>query len=414
MAELALIGDPATANLAPNGTIDTPLENLIINISDTLDFNGTASDFEANLPFTYLWNFGAGSGIADATIEDPGSVLFNNEGVFTVSFTVTDSLGQTDPTPASRIIEVCTPPSVSILEPENKHIQTSSTLTIQAHPCLDSSTHAGWGVRFRLINSDGITVDQADDTVTPYQATFTGLLKDEYTVQATLIDQFTVEVGGTTTQVSQIGIGDYYVAVGDSITLGLGDDLLSDNISQDGRNTTGGYPPILNDRLTTLKDYPHTVINNGIAGDTSIEGLLLMPSLLASNPEIQYFLIQYGTNDAGIPLPSGLNLSAGQSGYNGSFKDNMQQMITLVANAGKQAYLAKIPFAKGSFSGRNTLIQEYNQVIDQLISENSISVAAPDLYTFFELNQDQYSDDLHLNGTGYQSMADLWFNALTP
>ena len=170
----------------------------------------------------------------------------------------------------------------------------------------------------------------------------------------------------------------------------------------------------MNDRLTTLKDYPHTVINNGIAGDTSIEGLLLMPSLLASNQEALFVLIQYGTNDAGIPLPSGLNLSTGQSGYNGSFKDNMQQMITLVANAGKQAYLAKIPFAKGSFSGRNTLIQEYNQVIDQLISENSISVAAPDFYTFFELNQDQYSDDLHLNGTGYQSMADLWFNALTP
>ena len=138
-----------------------------------------------------------------------------------------------------------------------------------------------------------------------------------------------------------------------------------------------------------------------------------MPSILASNPEAQYFLIQYGTNDAGIPLPSGLNLSAGQSGYNGSFKDNMQQIITLIANEVKQAYLAKIPFAKGSFSGLNTLIQEYNLVIDQLIFENGISVTAPDFYTYFESNQLEYSDDLHPNGTGYQSMSNLWFNELT-
>ena len=74
MAELTLLGDPATANLAPNGTIDTPLENLIINISDTLDFNGTASDFEGNLPFTYLWNFGAGSGIAPTSNSAPSSI----------------------------------------------------------------------------------------------------------------------------------------------------------------------------------------------------------------------------------------------------------------------------------------------------------------------------------------------------
>ena len=182
----------------------------------------------------------------------------------------------------------------------------------------------------------------------------------------------------------------------------MGDNISSDDISDDGRNSTGGYPPILNNNLTNSKSYPHTIINKGIAGDTSVEGQSLMPSILASNPQAQYFLIQYGTNDAGIPLPSG------------TFKANMQQMITLVKNAGKKAYLAKIPYAKGAYTGRNTLIQQYNTVIDQLISENSISVAAPDFYTYFESHQSQYSDDLHPNGTGYQSMANLWSNALTP
>ena len=401
MAELTLLGDLTTANLAPNGSIDTPSENIIINIFDTQDFSGTASDFEGNVPFTYLWDFGS-SGIADASVEDPGPKQFNSQGKFTVSFTVTDSRGLADSTPAVRIIDVCTPPSVSILDPENKHIQTSSTLSVQAHPCLDSNTHAGWGLRFKLKNSGGIPVAQFDDTATPYQTTFTGQSKDEYTVQAIIIDESSNEVNGTSTQVSQIGIGDYYVAVGDSITLGLGDNISSDDISDDGRNSAGGYPPILNNKLTNAKNYPHTIINKGIAGDTSVEGRSLMPSILASNPQAQYFLIQYGTNDAGIPLPSG------------TFKANMQQMITLVKNAGKQAYLAKAPYAKGTHNGLNTLIQQYNQVIDQLISENSISVTAPDFYTYFESHQSQYSDDLHPNGTGYQSMANLWSNALTP
>ena len=334
---------------------------------------------------------------SDASVEDPGPKQFNNEGEFTVSFTVTDSRGLADPTPAVRLINVCTPPSVSILDPENRHIQTSSTLSVQAHPCLDSNTHAGWGLRLKLKNSAGAIIDQVDDN----QTTFTGLSKDEHTVEAIILDESNEEVGGTSTQVSQIGIGDYYVAVGDSITLGLGDNISADDISQDGRNRTGGYPPILNNLLTNSKAYPHTVINKGIAGDTSVEGRSLMPSILASNPQAQYVLIQYGTNDADIPLQSG------------TFKTNMQQMITLVANAGKQAYLAKIPYAKGSKTALNNLIQQYNQVIDQLISENSISVAAPDFYSYFKLNLSEYSDDLHPNGIGYQSMAVLWSDALT-
>ena len=93
-------------NQAPDGNIDTPATDQTINVGDTLDFTGTGSDPDGNLPLTYHWSFGAGSGIADANIKDPGLTQFNNEGVFTVSFTVTDSLGLADPTPATRIITV--------------------------------------------------------------------------------------------------------------------------------------------------------------------------------------------------------------------------------------------------------------------------------------------------------------------
>jgi hypothetical protein len=43
--------------------------------------------------------------------------------------------------------------------------------------------------------------------------------------------------------------GAYYVAMGDSITRGSQDDIAYDDVSQDGRNTGGGYEPILNDLM---------------------------------------------------------------------------------------------------------------------------------------------------------------------
>ena len=57
-------------------------------------------------------------------------------------------------------------------------------------------------------------------------------------------------------------------------------------------------------------------------------------------------------------------------------------------------------------------IQEYNQAIDELVAENGISVAPPDFYAWFQSHPSQLADGLHPNGTGYQSMATLWFNAL--
>ena len=66
--------------------------------------------------------------------------------------------------------------------------------------------------------------------------------------------------------------------------------------------------------------------------------------------------------------------------------------MTAIVNAGKTPILAKVPIALGYCSTctpfpdpetatRNTqYIQKYNQVIDELRSENGITVAAPDLY----------------------------------
>ena len=90
---------------SPNGVIDSPAGNVTINKGQSVNFAGTGTDVGGNTPLTFLWNFG-GSGVANSSLEDPGLKQFNTSGTFTVSFTVTDTLGIYDPTPGVRTISV--------------------------------------------------------------------------------------------------------------------------------------------------------------------------------------------------------------------------------------------------------------------------------------------------------------------
>ncbi len=109
MAEFNVLGGTAPGNQAPNGTIDTPASDVTINAGDFVNFGGTGFDPDGNLPLTYRWTFGSGSGLADSTLEDPGAKQFNTPGVYVVTFTVTDGLGLADPIPATRTITVRDP-----------------------------------------------------------------------------------------------------------------------------------------------------------------------------------------------------------------------------------------------------------------------------------------------------------------
>ena len=222
----------------------------------------------------------------------------------------------------------------------------------------------------------------------------------------------------TLDQAIQVGIGDYFVAMGDSITEGFGDNIHSDDTSQDGRNSNAGYPPILIDLLTATKNRPHNVVNEGIGGARSSGGVSLISTLLQEHPDAQRFLILYGMNDAGgiTPVPSGLGLQPGNPGYPGSFKDNMQRIINAINAAGKVAILAKVPVAVPLTGQRNQTIEQYNLVIDELFanSANNIPVPPPDFHTYFETAYPtEYHDSIHPKGIGYQSMGDLWIQVLT-
>ncbi len=89
-------------NNPPNGTIIAPAGNATIQEGESVSFEGMAEDPEGD-DMTYLWNFGDG---VSSTALVPGNHTYSNSGSYTVTFTVTDSKGASDPTADTRTITV--------------------------------------------------------------------------------------------------------------------------------------------------------------------------------------------------------------------------------------------------------------------------------------------------------------------
>lgn len=214
------------------------------------------------------------------------------------------------------------------------------------------------------------------------------------------------------------------VAFGDSITFGCGDT----GVSQGRRSDEQGFLPILSAALTTQRGQVHHLINAGHPGETSAQGVQRLPGLLTSYPDAMTYLLLFGMNDARPwePVPSGLGLYGGEAGYAGSYKANLEQMITMIHEAGKKVGLAKIPIALGRQAGlgrydvpdrgeRSLHIKTYNRVIDELIADPShhIDIRSPDLYSYFKVHAvDEYADNVHPDHTGYRSIAAAWSDVL--
>lgn len=147
---------PVVVNQAPDSTISRPASDTTINIGESVYFSGNGSDPDDRTPFTYLWNFGSGSGIDDSTSRRPRSRRFNIAGTHVVTFTVTNSLGLADPTPATRTITVL-PPVVANQAPES---------TISS-PASDISIVVGG-----ILNFSGSGIDPDGDTSLTYRWNF--------------------------------------------------------------------------------------------------------------------------------------------------------------------------------------------------------------------------------------------------
>ncbi len=93
-------------NQPPDSQIDEPNTTKNIKKGEAVNFSGTIIDSNGTSNVTYLWKFGAGSGIPDNTNEDPGQITFNIPGNYSVTFTGTDGFGASDQTPAIVTVNV--------------------------------------------------------------------------------------------------------------------------------------------------------------------------------------------------------------------------------------------------------------------------------------------------------------------
>ncbi len=93
---------PGSENQPPDGTITAPTGDVTISEDESVVFEGSAEDPDGD-DMTYLWNFGDG---ITSTELSPGAHTYTDSGTYTVTFTVTDANGASDPSPDTRTITV--------------------------------------------------------------------------------------------------------------------------------------------------------------------------------------------------------------------------------------------------------------------------------------------------------------------
>jgi lysophospholipase L1-like esterase len=186
-----------------------------------------------------------------------------------------------------------------------------------------------------------------------------------------------------------------YVAFGDSITQGEGD-----NIPED---TFGGYPTRLEQLLINVE-----VINRGFGGETTVDGLKRLDVVLAEQPVHQVLLME-GANDVSRRIPLEATLF------------NLDQMARKALGAGAgiahATLIPRLPHAK--VDPESLATQELNQEIRHLAGLINRTLIDPAV-VFSQLPRlfdDYYSPNPedtvgHPNAVGYDVMALVFAQAL--
>ncbi len=130
-----------TSITPPDSQILQPASSVTIAVGDSVDFSGQAVAAANSGPFTYLWNFDGAA--PNATVAAPGAVTFHNEGIYNVSFRVTDANGISDPTPAT--VQIVVQNTLALNEPPNGVIVS---------PVTDMVIYEGDSLNFTAVGYD--------------------------------------------------------------------------------------------------------------------------------------------------------------------------------------------------------------------------------------------------------------------
>ena len=163
-----------------------------------------------------------------------------------------------------------------------------------------------------------------------------------------------------------------------------------------GDSITRDYFPFIEKRLNEqYQEIDKTLINEGIGGETSTDGLKRLNEVINQKPTV--IVIGFGMNDwrKGVKLVD--------------FKKNITQLIDLCQKANIRTIISTInPNCEGRRKRINPAIYQYNSTIRKIALEKRIKVA--DIFKFWMRTFKPYhkglKDDIHPNDKGYQLIAE--------
>lgn len=170
---------------------------------------------------------------------------------------------------------------------------------------------------------------------------------------------------GSDNLLAPLSADDVVVAFGDSLTDGVG--------ASKGQS----YPEVLAG-LTGLK-----VVNEGVSGETTVEGLQRIPSVLQQH-QPKLVILMEGGNDILR------NMSKARA------KQNLAQMIQKIRQSGAQVVMLGIP--------DKNLFSDSADFYDELASEFEL-VYDGEIMSDLLKTRSYKSDSIHLNNTGYRQLA---------
>ena len=209
----------------------------------------------------------------------------------------------------------------------------------------------------------------------------------------------------TTAPLARITLTDTILAFGDSITQGITAAPVSlGTIWMPATVQTTGYPERLRQLLQArYATQTITVANQGVAGEyAAVTGRTRLPTTI--QPSHDLVIILEGVNDtnAGVPGPE--------------IADALRSMVRAAKAAGKRVILSTLTPVKANETS-NFPPAELQRILDlnariRVIAQEE-GVVLVDMFEAFGLNISLLSaDGLHPSESGYQRMAEVFFNAI--
>lgn len=145
-----------------------------------------------------------------------------------------------------------------------------------------------------------------------------------------------------------------------------------------------------------------SMFNEGMGGWASGGAAHNIDKWLTYTPDVNYWLLEWGSNDAFAMEDPAV------------FRSNMQTVIDKIKAAGHVPVLARIPPVAFADAGpTNAEIQALNQQIDELTKANHL-IPGPDLYAVIGKDPKGMlqKDGIHPNGVGKKAINEAWYMAM--